>query len=187
MSRDKHQVLRLHPNDIGQILDGLRCRAESWRETAQFLESGHAPRDDFIAEECSKPIEAAGIARHYERIIRDVEKQLTANDAAKIRKTRSPRKETRPKTGFCIFTEMFFQGSVLAVRDGDELPCVFATEREAQAEIANFWITRLQEFIDGERDFEDVAKIDEYVVPVTVFRDGSIAGPDGRKFGRDDD
>lgn len=83
MSRNKHPVLRLHPSDIGQILDGLRCRADSWRETADFLESGHVPRDDFVAEECSKPTEAAGIARHYERIIREIEKQVAAADRRK--------------------------------------------------------------------------------------------------------
>ncbi len=69
-------TLRLDSNDIGQILDGLRCRADSWRETAAYLETGHASRDDFIAEECSDPDEARSIADHYERIIRSIESQL---------------------------------------------------------------------------------------------------------------
>jgi hypothetical protein len=69
-------TLRLDLNDIGQILDGLRCRAESWRDTAVYLESGEAPRDDFIVEECSDAEEAKGIAEHYERIIRAIESQL---------------------------------------------------------------------------------------------------------------
>ncbi len=69
-------TLRLDSNDIGQILDGLRCRADSWRETAAYLETGHASRDDFIAEECSDAEEAQNIAAHYERIIRSIENQL---------------------------------------------------------------------------------------------------------------
>lgn len=69
-------TLRLDSNDIGQILDGLRCRADSWRETATYLETGHASRDDFIAEECNDAEEAQNIADHYERIIRSIESQL---------------------------------------------------------------------------------------------------------------
>lgn len=69
-------TLRLDSTDIGQILDGLRCRADSWRNTAHYLESGHTSRDDFIAEECSDADEARAIADHYERIIRSIENQL---------------------------------------------------------------------------------------------------------------
>jgi hypothetical protein len=69
-------TLRLDSKDIGQILDGLQCRLESWRETAAYLESGHVTRDDFIAEECSDADEARSIADHYERIIKAIEDQL---------------------------------------------------------------------------------------------------------------
>lgn len=71
-------TLRLDSNDIGQILDGLRCRADSWRETAAYLETGHASRDDFIAEECSDAEEARAIAHHYDRIIASIERQMRA-------------------------------------------------------------------------------------------------------------
>jgi hypothetical protein len=69
-------TLRLDSNDVGQLIEGLGCRAESWRDTAEYLETGGAPRDGFVAEECSDAEEARAIAEHYERIIRDVEKQL---------------------------------------------------------------------------------------------------------------
>ena len=61
--------------------------------------------------------------------------------------------------------------------------CVFATEREAQLEIADFMMTRLQEFMDGERDFEDALETEEYIVAVMVQPDGSIIDEDGRRFG----
>ena len=80
-------TLKLDSNDIGQILDGLRCRADSWRETADYLESGEASRIDFIAEECSDADEAQSIAGTYERIIREIETQIkTAPKRRRIRK-----------------------------------------------------------------------------------------------------
>jgi hypothetical protein len=60
--------------------------------------------------------------------------------------------------------------------------CVFATEREAQIEIADFMMTRLQEFIDGEREFDDAMNAEEYVVEVDVFPDGTIVDADGNSF-----
>jgi len=44
-------------------------------------------------------------------------------------------------------------------------------------------ITRLHEFLDGQRDFEVATNIEEYIVPVDVYPDGSIADADGNKFG----
>lgn len=90
-----------------------------------------------------------------------------------------------PRRGFCIYLNTFFQGPTLSVRDGEDMPCVFSTEAEAQREIADFMMTRLQEFMDGERDFHDATTVEEYVVPVTVNPDGSIIDEDGRRFGKD--
>ena len=42
--------------------------------------------------------------------------------------------------------------------------------------------TRLQQFVDGERDYEDAIEVEEYVVPVTVQPDGVIVDEDGRRF-----
>jgi hypothetical protein len=60
---------------------------------------------------------------------------------------------------------------------------VFATELEAQKEIADYMMTRLRQFLDGEREFEDAIEVEEYVVPVTVQPDGVIVDEDGRGFG----
>lgn len=94
------------------------------------------------------------------------------------------------RRGYCIFINTIFQGPVPSVResdanDSDKSPgkiCVFATEREAQREIADFMMTRLQQFIDGERDFEDAMTLEEYIVEVDVCPDGTIVDADGNGF-----
>jgi len=92
---------------------------------------------------------------------------------------------TTPRKGFCICLNTFFQGPTLSVREGECVPCFFATEVEAQREIVDNAMTRLQEFMDGERDFDDAITVEEYVVPVTVHPDGSVFDEDGRRFGKD--
>lgn len=79
------------------------------------------------------------------------------------------------RRAYCIFIDTLCEGTVPAVRDGDDKPCVFATRVEAEREIADNLITRLQEFIDGERDFDDAMCVEEYVDEVDVLPDGSIA------------
>ena len=87
------------------------------------------------------------------------------------------------ESAFCIYITTVCEGSVPSVRDGDGKPCIFKTEVEAQREIADFVMTRLQEFIDDEdRDFEDAMTVEEYVVPVDVYPDGSIVDAEGNCF-----
>ncbi len=62
--------------DLGQILDGLRGREESWRNTTIFLRDDYFPDDAFICEECSDWEEAEKIANHFKRIIADIERQI---------------------------------------------------------------------------------------------------------------
>lgn len=68
--------LHLKSNDLGQLLDGLRARADAWRKTAEYLETGYSAGDSFICEECSDPHEAESIAQHFDRIISQIEEQL---------------------------------------------------------------------------------------------------------------
>jgi len=92
--------------------------------------------------------------------------------------------------GYCIFINTIFQGPVPSVKESSpndpanasERICVFSTEREAQLEIVDFMMTRLQEFIEGERDFEDAITVEEYVVAVDVLPDGTIMDTDGNRF-----
>jgi len=46
-------------------------------------------------------------------------------------------------------------------------------------------IIRLQQFLDGERDFEDAVTVKETVVEVDVFPDGTMVDGDGNVFGMD--
>ena len=75
-------TIRLESNDLGQLLDGLRCRSEAWHGTADYLESGHTPREDFVIEECSDTAEARAIAADYDRIIATIKKQMKAQGVA---------------------------------------------------------------------------------------------------------
>jgi hypothetical protein len=70
-----------------------------------------------------------------------------------------------------------------ACYEGD-YPLAFATEFEAQREIADNQLTRIQQFLDGERDFEDAIETDELVLPVSIWPDGSISTEYGRKYGK---
>lgn len=86
------------------------------------------------------------------------------------------------RDGFCIFINTIFEGSVPSVREAGK-PCVFATEVDAQREIADNMITRLQEFIDGERTFEEALALEEYVVKVRALPDGSVVDAYGVSHG----
>jgi len=84
--------------------------------------------------------------------------------------------------GFCIYISTFCQGPVPLVSDEDGY-VVFETELEAQKEIVDYQMTRLRQFLDGEREYEDAITVEEYVVPVSVHPDGVIVDEDGRCFG----
>jgi hypothetical protein len=87
------------------------------------------------------------------------------------------------RNGYCIYINTFCQGPVPVVSDGDDKYVVFETELEAQKEIVDNQITRLQQFLDGERDFDDAITVEEYVVPVTVYPDGTFTDEVGNCFG----
>jgi len=90
---------------------------------------------------------------------------------------------TQPlRDGYCIYINTFCQGPVPAVSDESGY-IVFATELEAQKEIVDNQMTRLRQFLDGEKDYEDAITVEEYVVPVSVHPDGVIVDEDGRCFG----
>lgn len=86
------------------------------------------------------------------------------------------------KDAFCIYINTFFQGPVPVERNEHEKPVVYATREEAEREIAEYCIQRLQQYLAGEREFDDAITVEEYVVPVTAFPDGSITDQDGNVF-----
>ena len=67
----------LDDSDLGQIIDGLEIRAESWEKTAEYLRTGEMPAGDFfLVEECSRAEEAEAIAKRYHEIIAKIQGQL---------------------------------------------------------------------------------------------------------------
>ncbi|RYD74016.1 MAG: hypothetical protein EOP84_20605 [Verrucomicrobiaceae bacterium] len=71
--------IELDDLDLGQLLDGLETRAESWEKTADYLRTEEMPGGDFfLIEECSEPEEADGIAEHYRSIIDKIQKQMAS-------------------------------------------------------------------------------------------------------------
>lgn len=94
------------------------------------------------------------------------------------------RKSEQPiRTGYAIFCPTVFQGTMPACYESD-YPVVFATVLEAQGEIADNQLIRIQQFLDGERDFDDAITTDEFVLPVDVWPDGNISIEDGRVYGK---
>jgi hypothetical protein len=87
------------------------------------------------------------------------------------------------RTGFCIYINTLCQGPVPIVSDGEGKYIVFETKLEAQQEIVESTMILLQQFLDGERDFDDAITVEEYVVPVTVHPDGTFTDEDGNCFG----
>ena len=86
-------------------------------------------------------------------------------------------------SAFCIYINTFFQGPVPTVFGENDQICIFATEAEAQREIVENAVIRLEQFLSGERDFDDAITVEEYVMEVDVLPDGSIKDADGNHFG----
>ena len=74
MYEGKFYVIKLSAADLGQLLDGLQCRAEAWEKTAVYHQTGFVP-DGFLVEECNGAEEAERLARHYRAIIATIVKQ----------------------------------------------------------------------------------------------------------------
>lgn len=66
--------VELDDRDLGQLLDGLECRADAWEKTACYHRTGGAP-PGFLVEECTAAEEAEGIASHSRSIISKIVKQ----------------------------------------------------------------------------------------------------------------
>lgn len=90
------------------------------------------------------------------------------------------------RSGYAIFCPTVFQGTMPACYDETDYPVVFPTELEAQREIADTQLIRIQQFLDGERGYDDAITTDEFVLPVDVWPDGSISIEGGRTYGKID-
>jgi hypothetical protein len=62
---------------------------------------------------------------------------------------------TMNKPAFCIFIDTVCEGRIPAWRDEHLMPVVYPTVEAAQREIADDVMEKLQQFLEGERDFDD--------------------------------
>ena len=88
------------------------------------------------------------------------------------------------RLSYAIFTQTICEGLVPAWYGEEDLPVVYATEREAQLEIVDSLMENLRQFRDGEREFDDAISVDDFILPVDVWSDGSITIEDGSTFGK---
>lgn len=86
------------------------------------------------------------------------------------------------RSRFCIYIDTVCQGPIPIERDENGKPVIYNSREEAEREIVGDCIERLRQYLEGERDFEDAVTVEEYVVSVTVFSDGSITDEDGNIF-----
>ncbi len=89
-----------------------------------------------------------------------------------------------PQHGFCVFVNTICEGNVPSIRNDDGYPFVFPTREAAERDIAELAIEQLQEFLDGLRDFDEAIMVEEYVVEVVVYPDGSVGDEDDNFFGK---
>lgn len=77
----KTYLIELNDLDLGQTLDGLEMRAESWERTAEYLRTERMPDGEFfIVEECSKSEEADDTASRYRSIINKIRDQMETQE-----------------------------------------------------------------------------------------------------------
>ena len=74
------------------------------------------------------------------------------------------------------------EGIVPAWRDERGMVVTYASEREAQIEIAEMMIEHLRQFIDGARVFDDASMTGDFVLPVKVWPNGAVETEWGRRF-----
>ena len=87
---------------------------------------------------------------------------------------------------FAIFEATLCQGMMPTWRNEHGVIITYATEREAQIEIAEMLMEQLRQFLAGERDFDDASTTGDFIFPIQVHPDGTIETEAGRRFGKQD-
>lgn len=181
---EKHYKIDLSEHDLGQLLDGLEARKDSWMRTADYLRAGDQAEEEFVLiEECSDEDEAAEIAADYGRIIAKLVNQRDSQAIARAGRLAAVERVAGEEclmsdTFYTIVAESVVDGlqPTVMVSDGDSPfeNLFFPTERDAQLEVADRMIAKLEEFIDGERDFDDAVALDESILELVRRGDGKI-------------
>lgn len=71
-------------------------------------------------------------------------------------------------------------GPVPIERDGEDRVVLYDSQQAAEAELANIWISRLEEVVDGERRLDEAVGT-EFVLCVEI-QNGKLVDPVGRVF-----
>jgi hypothetical protein len=85
------------------------------------------------------------------------------------------------KNAYCVFIETVCEGRTPLIWDEKGHPFLFENQYEAEREIAESLINRLNQFLEGDREFDDAITIEEYAEPVEVLEDGSVIDSNGIK------
>lgn len=73
---NKMYIIKISNNNLGQIIDGLKQRAEAYHITAEYYVTGHIS-DDQCIQEVKDEHEAISIRDHYNDIVKDLEGQMS--------------------------------------------------------------------------------------------------------------
>jgi len=71
-------TITLPRDDLGQIIDGLCCRQDAYRKTAEYHETGTCSDPTFVVEEVTDAEEARALEARYAGIIAALQAQLHA-------------------------------------------------------------------------------------------------------------
>ena len=83
---------------------------------------------------------------------------------------------------YVIAIDTVLEGRVASVRDSHGKPYLYTTIQEAQRDIAESALLRLQEFLDGQRDFEDAIEVEEFIIEVTKTPEGIMRDESAQVF-----
>src|SRR5258706_13572480 len=129
MQKQVHVVLG--EGELFQIVDGLELRAEAWRKTATYLDTGDSGDNFFMIEECRDADEARSIAEAYAGIIGKLRKQQAAQAGQTSLDFKEPGKEG-VVSAYAIYVDTLCSGPVAVGRNENKLTVAYTTERAAR-------------------------------------------------------
>ena len=71
-------TITLPRDDLGQIIDGLCCRQDAYRKTAEYHETGTCSDLGFVVEEVTDAEEARDLERRYAYLIKMIREQSSS-------------------------------------------------------------------------------------------------------------
>lgn len=80
----KKLQIKIDSLDLGQILDGLRSRQESWKNTAVFLGDGFFPDDGLYARNAATQMKRKGLLTIISAL------SEVSSDSSTLKEIRSP-------------------------------------------------------------------------------------------------